>query len=368
MGLKFIMKFQKELKIFGDDWPAKYVTPIRDFIHVVELDEAHIKVLDNLFENEGYGENWASWWLDFARYADTNGYEADHTRSIWRYRDWVINALNTDKPFNEFVIEQLAGDLMPNPSVDQFIATAFHRNTMTNREGGTEDEEYRVAAVIDRVNTTFEVLQSTTMSCVQCHSHPYDPIRHKEYYELMAFFNNTVDSDHNHNAPRLRIFDNKTTEKVEEVINWISEKGNNEIKKTFEHFIKFINPVYQANQFEIVDNEKAYFWSHVIGFRNGGEVLLKNANSLGYSNLYLSNNVLENDVTLIFKKDSKEGEIITEIDLNKYIDFPFSLVSTSFMHIINNSHVFQWGHLTSFMHTHKEYARHSYIHTCIIFP
>ena len=273
--------------------------------------------IDNLFENKGYGENWASWWLDFARYADTNGYEADHTRSIWRYRDWIINALNNDKPFNEFVIEQLAGDLLPNPSIDQFIATAFHRNTMTNREGGTEDEEYRVAAVIDRVNTTFEVLQSTTMSCVQCHSHPYDPIRHKEYYELMAFFNNTVDSDQNHNAPRLRIFDNKTTEKVEEVINWISEKGNKETKKIFEHFIKFINPVYQANQFEIVDNEKAYFWSHVTGFRNGGEVLLKNVNSLGYTNLYLSNNVLKNDVTLIFKKDSEDGEIIAKINLNK---------------------------------------------------
>ena len=154
-------------------------------------------------DSKSYGEKWASWWLDLARYADSRGYEGDGDRIIWKYRDWVINALNEDMPFDQFTIEQLAGDLLENPTPDNYIATAFHRNTMNNDEGGTDNEEFRTAAVIDRVNTTFDVFQSTTISCVQCHSHPYDPIKHQEYYELMAFFNNTVDSDHNLNAPRL---------------------------------------------------------------------------------------------------------------------------------------------------------------------
>ena len=273
--------------------------------------------IDELLSKVGYGENWSSWWLDYARYADTNGYEADHTRSIWRYRDWVINALNDDKPFDEFIIEQLAGDLLPDPSIDQLIATAFHRNTMSNKEGGTEDEEYRVAAVIDRVNTTFDVLQSTTISCVQCHSHPYDPIKHQEYYELMAFFNNTVDSDHNLNAPRLRIFDNTTNKKNQEIFNWISNFGSKEELKFFKHFIQFINPVYQANQFEVINKEKAYFISHHLGFRDGGGVLLKNANSLKNRNLYFNNIAHKNGITIIFRKDSSKGDILGKINLNK---------------------------------------------------
>ena len=154
----------------------------------------------------------------------------------------------------------MAGDLLPNPSVDQFIATAFHRNTMTNQEGGTDDEEYRVAAIIDRVNTTFDALQSTTMSCVQCHSHPYDPIRHKEYYEVMAFFNNTVDSDHNHNEPRLRILDEKLISKSDKILKWISKYGSKE-EKNIRTFYTFIDPVYYANQFEVKDKETAFFLS-----------------------------------------------------------------------------------------------------------
>src|SRR5690606_18190800 len=108
-------------------------------------------------------------------------------------RDWVIRALNADMPFDRFTIEQLAGDLLPGATDEQVLATAYHRNTMTNDEDGTDDEEFRVAAVLDRVNTTMEVWQGTTMACVQCHSHPYDPIRHEEYYQIYAFFNNTVD-------------------------------------------------------------------------------------------------------------------------------------------------------------------------------
>jgi hypothetical protein len=122
-----------------------------------------------------------------ARYSDTKGYEADRGRTIWQYRDWVIKSLNEDLRFDQFTIEQLAGDLLPNPSYDQLLATAFHRNTMNNDEGGTSDEEYRTEAVIDRVNTTFDVFQSTTMSCVQCHDHPYDPSSKKNTISCSLF-------------------------------------------------------------------------------------------------------------------------------------------------------------------------------------
>src|SRR5690606_15728555 len=135
------------------------------------------KVVDSLLQSPRFGEKWASMWLDLARYADSKGYEKDLHRDIWKYRDWVIDAINQDMPFDQFTIEQLAGDLLPNPSESQLIATAFHRNTMANDEGGTHDEEFRVAAVLERVGTTFEVWQGTTMACVQCHSHTYDPIR-----------------------------------------------------------------------------------------------------------------------------------------------------------------------------------------------
>ena len=138
--------------------------------------DAYERLVDRLLASPAYGEHWARKWLDLARYADTTGYEKDATRTIWPYRDWVINALNADMPFDQFTIEQLAGDLLPNATQEQIIATAFHRNTMQNDEGGTDDEEYRVAAVIDRVNTTMQVWMGTTMGCCQCHTHKYDPL------------------------------------------------------------------------------------------------------------------------------------------------------------------------------------------------
>ncbi len=157
--------------------------------------DAYEKAVDRLLASPAYGERWTALWLDLARYADSKGYEKDTERKIWRYRDWVINAFNQDKPYNQFVVEQLAGDLLPNRTDAQLIATGFHRNTMTNDEGGTQDEEFRTAAVIDRVNTTWDVFQGTTFACVQCHSHPYDPFTHDEYYKYLAFFNNTRDED-----------------------------------------------------------------------------------------------------------------------------------------------------------------------------
>ena len=157
--------------------------------------EAYEKAVARLLASPSFGEHWARMWLDLARYADTKGYEKDRPRTIWRYRDWVIDALNRDMPYDEFTLHQLAGDLLPNATTDHFIATAFHRNTMTNEEGGTDDEEFRVAAVKDRVDTTMQVWMGLTMGCSKCHSHKYDPITIEDYYSFYAIFNQTRDAD-----------------------------------------------------------------------------------------------------------------------------------------------------------------------------
>ena len=161
------------------------------------------RLVDRLLDSPHFGERWARVWLDLARYADSQGYEKDNRRTIWRYRDWVIAALNRDMPFDQFTVEQIAGDLLPDASTDQLIATAFHRNTMTNYEGGTDDEEFRVAAVVDRINTTMQVWMGLTVGCAQCHSHKYDPISNEEYYQLFAFFNQTADNDQPDDRPRI---------------------------------------------------------------------------------------------------------------------------------------------------------------------
>ncbi len=186
--------------------------------------KAYERQVDRLLASPHFGERWASMWLDLARYADSKGYEKDLYRSIWKYRDWVIQAFNKDMPFDQFTIEQLAGDLLPDPSQGQLIATAFHRNTMANDEGGTDNEEFRNYANIERVGTTFEVWQGTTMSCVQCHSHPYDPFRQEDFYEIMAFFNNTADRDIYHEGPNLFTYEGEDKQKVEELIDWIENR------------------------------------------------------------------------------------------------------------------------------------------------
>lgn len=167
-------------------------------------------VVSHYLAKPSYGEHWARQWLDLARYADSSGYPSDQPREIWAYRDWVIRALNANMPFDQFTIEQLAGDLLPNPTDDQLIATAFHRNTMTQNEGGTDDEEFRNAAIIDRVNTTFAVWMGTTMACAQCHTHKYDPLTINEYFQFYAFLNQSADSDKKDEVP-LHSFDTPET-------------------------------------------------------------------------------------------------------------------------------------------------------------
>ncbi len=156
---------------------------------------AYEKLVDQLLASPRYGEHWARAWLDLARYSDTNGYEKDRPRSIWPYRDWVIRALNADLPYDQFTIEQLAGDMLPNPTPDQLIATGFHRNTMLNEEGGIDPLEYRYLAMVDRVATTGTVWMGLTVGCAQCHSHKYDPISHTDYYALMGLLNNADEPD-----------------------------------------------------------------------------------------------------------------------------------------------------------------------------
>ncbi len=151
--------------------------------------DAYERLVEELLGSPHHGERWARWWLDVARYADSNGYSADAPRSIWPWRDWVVRSLNADLPFDQFIVEQLAGDLLPGASLDQRIATGFHRNTQLNEEGGIDPEQFRIEGVIDRVGTTGTALLGLTIACAQCHDHKFDPIRQREYYQLFDFFN-----------------------------------------------------------------------------------------------------------------------------------------------------------------------------------
>ncbi|HJQ79461.1 MAG TPA: PSD1 and planctomycete cytochrome C domain-containing protein [Lacipirellulaceae bacterium] len=180
--------------------------------------QAYENLVDDLLHRPSYGEHWARMWLDLARYADSAGYADDPPRTIWAYRDWVIKAINENKPFDEFTIEQIAGDLLPNPCEEQLIATAFHRNTMTNNEGGTQDEEFRNAAVIDRVNTTMAVWMGTTIACAQCHDHKYDPISQQEYFRFFAILNNTQDADRGDESPVLPIYSDEQRRQLRELL------------------------------------------------------------------------------------------------------------------------------------------------------
>ncbi|MBL8763656.1 MAG: DUF1553 domain-containing protein [Phycisphaerae bacterium] len=166
--------------------------PTPEEVGAFEADEspvAYERVVDRLLASPRYGERWARPWLDLARYADTHGYEKDARRVMWPYRDWVIQALNRDMPFDRFTIEQIAGDMLPAPTLEQVVATGFHRNTQINEEGGTDPEEFRLEAVLDRVNTTASVWLGSTIGCAQCHDHKFDPFSQKDYYRLVAFFN-----------------------------------------------------------------------------------------------------------------------------------------------------------------------------------
>lgn len=162
---------------------------VDDFVNDQSAD-AFKNLVERLLQSPHYGERWGRHWLDVARYADSNGYEKDAARSIWPYRDYVIKAFNEDLPFDQFTIEQLAGDLLPNATRDQRVATGFLRNSMLNQEGGIEPEQFRIEGMIDRMDAVGKAWLGLTIACAQCHNHKYDPISQREYYQLFAFLNN----------------------------------------------------------------------------------------------------------------------------------------------------------------------------------
>ncbi len=251
--------------------------------------------IDSLLVSPAYGEKWTSMWLDMARYADTKGYERDGGRNIWRYRDWLIKAFNADMPYDQFLKEQLAGDLLPEPSENQLIATGFHRNTMTNDEGGTDNEEFRTAAVLDRVNTTWETLMGTSFSCVQCHSHPYDPIRFEEYYKFLAFFNNSRDEDTYSDYPVLRHFDEKQRADLARVDNWLAKTVSANEKKELITFLNTLQPSHNSLKCDEMVNA-ALADTKWLAMRNNSSARLKSVNLEGKSKFIMNFRVFVNGV------------------------------------------------------------------------
>ncbi|MCI0524054.1 MAG: PSD1 and planctomycete cytochrome C domain-containing protein [Acidobacteria bacterium] len=178
--------------------------------------DAYKNLVDRLLASPHYGERWGRWWLDAARYADTNGFEKDRARSIWPYRDWVIEAFNQDMPFDRFTIEQLAGDLLANPTLDNRVATGFLRNSMLNQEGGVDPEQFRVEGLIDRVDAVGKAFLGLTVSCAQCHNHKFDPITQTEYYRFYAFLNND-------DEPAIEVPDENVVSKRKEILSKIAK-------------------------------------------------------------------------------------------------------------------------------------------------
>ena len=274
-------------------------------------------LVDSLLARPSYGEHQAAQWMELARYADSRGYERDRPRSIWRYRDWVVDAYNEDLPYDDFITYQLAGDLLPEPSEEQLVATGFHRNTMSNGEGGTENEEYRVAAVIDRVNTTWEVFQGTTMACVQCHAHPYDPIRHEEYYTSYALFNNTVDHDHVTEAPLLRTLYAADERKYQRLEDWIRERAEADRREQLQQWrqlIKVREPRLRPDRFENVNG--AIFTARadedVMYLHAGNSFSLPARDLSGVAALHLDLRAMSPEGSLEVRLDGPEGPLLAE--------------------------------------------------------
>ncbi|MBB6005256.1 DUF1553 domain-containing protein [Arcicella rosea] len=289
---------------------------IQDFLKD-DADNAYEKVVDSLLASPQYGERWAGMWLDMARYSDTKGYEKDEGRNIWQYRDYVIKAFNKDLPYNQFIKEQLAGDLLKNPTEEQYIATAFHRNTVNNDEGGTDDEEFRNATMVDRVNTTWEVFQSTTFACVQCHSHPYDPIRHEDYYKSMAFFYNTRDEDIPDDSPYLRQFTKPEDKaKLTDLQHWIKNNFGTAKEQEISQYLTFLEPKIHPHSGDQFING-ALADTKYLGIRNGGSVRFKSLPLTGKRQLLVAYGNKTGSPTLMeIHLGSLTGKVLTTIKLD----------------------------------------------------
>ena len=220
--------------------------------------EAYVRLIDDVLANPHYGERWGRHWLDQARYADSDGYSIDGTRDMWPYRDWVIAALNADQPFDQFTIEQLAGDLLPEPTIPQLVATGFHRNTLVNQEGGSDPEQFRNEAVVDRVNTTGAVWLGLTIGCAQCHTHKFDPITQEDYYGLFAFFNSGEDK--NSHDPRIVPAPPEVRERLAELRTRVAEmkQALKRLKETKSDQVKVAQESIQQREREIREIRARY--------------------------------------------------------------------------------------------------------------
>jgi Protein of unknown function (DUF1553)/Protein of unknown function (DUF1549)/Planctomycete cytochrome C len=275
---------------------------------------AYEKLTDALLASPSYGEKWTSLWMDLARYSDTKGYESDQPRKIWKYRDWLIKSFNNDKPYNDFLIEQIAGDLMPGADDDKYIATAFHRNSLNNDEGGTENEEFRTAAVMDRVNTTWTALMGTTFNCVQCHSHPYDPFKHEEYYKFMAYFNNTRDEDLPAEYPLLRHYAKDDSSKFLQVKDWLQTTANAATANWYISFLKTLQPAVNSHLCDNYTKGVLYQNNHA-SLDIGGSCRLPAITTTGKANMllrYLNN---KGNATLSIYSDSLKGQLLAKVPL-----------------------------------------------------
>ena len=273
---------------------------------------AYERAVDTLLASPHYGERWAAVWLDLARYADTKGYERDDGRSIWRYRDWLIHSFNSDMRYDRFLTEQLAGDLLPDPTDDEYIATAFHRNTMTNDEGGTDNEEFRTAAVLDRVNTTWQALMGTTFACVQCHTHPYDPFVHDEYYKFLAFFNDTRDEDTYADYPLLRKFSGEDSLGVLRLVEWVWARGGKERATEVRRFLRTWEPAMNSLTADHFVNAELADTKWLI-FRNHGSARLQRVDLEGRDQLIYRYSGLVGGGTWTMHLDGVDGPVIGRV-------------------------------------------------------
>jgi hypothetical protein len=274
----------------------------------------------------------------------------------------LIQSFNKDMPYNQFITEQLAGDLLENPSDEQYIATAFHRNTMTNDEGGTDNEEFRTAAVLDRVNTTWEALMGTTFACVQCHSHPYDPFRHEEYYKFMAFFNNTRDEDTEAEYPLLRHFEKEDAEKLNTLTDWISQNISPEKSQEVYRFAKTWQPSINSIQADEFINSELTDTKWLI-FRNHAQCRLPNVTLTGSNRLIYRYSSWVNDGVWKIHLDNPNGPLIKTISVKntnhkwQIVNFDFApidgkhdlyftYVSNSLKNPEESGMIFDWFYFT----------------------
>ena len=347
------------LDIIGLPVPTSLYSDLRNLPEEELIDH----MIDSLLMSPHFGEKWAGMWMDLARYSDTKGYERDDSRTIWKYRDWLIRSFNDDKPYDQFLIEQIAGDLLPNPSDNQLIATAFHRNTMTNDEGGTDNEEFRVAAVVDRVNTTWEVTMGTTFACVQCHGHPYDPFTHEDYYRFLAYFNNTRDEDTFDDYPVFRHFEGRDSLKLVQLVAWLDENADEDKKHEIVKFLKTWQPSYNSlTSDQFVNSELAD--TKWLVFRNNGSSRLKRVD-LNQKNslIYRYRSFLPGGVWKI-RLDSIDGPVLksinvedtrrkwtyNEINFKEYsgvFDLYFTYHNPNLKNPLSNGLMFDWFYLTS---------------------